>query len=441
MSLLVDDNEKLPDVQWTTPISSLIRDDFVLSDPWATEHITVEDALSHRTGYSGHTMGINNSNPRECTRRLRHLPMSAEPRTVWQYSNYMFTALGHAMEVLTSKWLGDVFRENLWEPMGMHHTYLRREDAERSGLSLAAEYWWDEDYKKFVLVPHLSDGRGREGAGMVISNVEDYSRYLDAMLYDKLPISELGHAALKTPRMLLPTGSVFEEPQFYSLGWAGGTVGGIHHWFHNGRIRKHVIEMRIVPQKQMSVVVMLNANDPAVASAMTRSIVSYYTERLDNGSWVPERPKTRSTRLTDRACRESVYPHVPAWNIQPAADLLAYTGKYHNAGYGDLEISLHWDHRDSSGVRRLKTGPMMGFDGLTFEVVFEHFNGEFWLGKAYILEHNSHKVYHLWHPEVCIRVETVVDYNGKVQRVGMDLRQEEPGSPLVWFDGFDSELE
>ena len=140
MSLLVDDNEKFPDVQWNTPISSLIRDDFVLSDPWATEHITVEDALSHRTGYPGHTMGINNSDPRECTRRLRHLPMSAEPRTVWQYSNYMFTALGHAMEVLTGKWLGDIFREKLWEPMGMYQTYLRREHAERSGLSLAAEY-------------------------------------------------------------------------------------------------------------------------------------------------------------------------------------------------------------------------------------------------------------------------------------------------------------
>ena len=63
---------------------------------------------------------------------------------------------------------------------------------------------------------------------MVISNVEDYSRYLDAMLYEKPPISKLGHTALKTPRMLLPLGSVLEELNFYSLGWIGGTVGGIH---------------------------------------------------------------------------------------------------------------------------------------------------------------------------------------------------------------------
>ena len=200
--------------------------------------------------------------------------------------------------------------------------------------------------------------------------------------------------------------------------------------------------MRIVPQKQFSIVVMLNADDnPAVASSITRSIASYYIGSLNNSSWVPEWPKPGSNRLTDRACRDSVYPHAPAWNIQPAAGLPAYAGKYHNAGYGNLEISLYRNPEDSSKAQRLKIGPMMGFDGLTFEVAFEHFNGEFWLGKAYILEHNSHKVYHMWHPEVCIRIETVVDYNGKVQRVGMDLRQEQLNGPLVWFDKVDSELQ
>jgi len=50
ISLLVDDNQKYPDVQWNTPVSSLIRDDFLLSDPRYTEEVTVEDILSHRSG-------------------------------------------------------------------------------------------------------------------------------------------------------------------------------------------------------------------------------------------------------------------------------------------------------------------------------------------------------------------------------------------------------
>ncbi|PMD51959.1 uncharacterized protein K444DRAFT_669634 [Hyaloscypha bicolor E] len=38
-----------PDVQWKAPVSSLIRDDLVLSDPRYTEEVTVEDNFSHRS--------------------------------------------------------------------------------------------------------------------------------------------------------------------------------------------------------------------------------------------------------------------------------------------------------------------------------------------------------------------------------------------------------
>lgn len=41
-------------LDWTTPIAQIIPADFVLADPWATEHITLEDALSHRTGLPRH---------------------------------------------------------------------------------------------------------------------------------------------------------------------------------------------------------------------------------------------------------------------------------------------------------------------------------------------------------------------------------------------------
>jgi CubicO group peptidase (beta-lactamase class C family) len=50
ISLLVDDNQKHPDVQWNSPVSRLIRDDFVRSDSRYTEEVTVEDILSHRSG-------------------------------------------------------------------------------------------------------------------------------------------------------------------------------------------------------------------------------------------------------------------------------------------------------------------------------------------------------------------------------------------------------
>ena len=49
ISLLVND-DNFPDVKWTTPVSQLLKDDFVLSDSWYTEQVTIEDMLSHRSG-------------------------------------------------------------------------------------------------------------------------------------------------------------------------------------------------------------------------------------------------------------------------------------------------------------------------------------------------------------------------------------------------------
>lgn len=73
-------------LDWTTPIASLIPDDFVLmDDAWATAHITLEDALSHRTGLPRHDKSTSHwvdgedgdrrvATPRDVVRSLRYLP-------------------------------------------------------------------------------------------------------------------------------------------------------------------------------------------------------------------------------------------------------------------------------------------------------------------------------------------------------------------------------
>ena len=52
VALLVQD-ENLPELQWDTPVSRLIPDDFVLRDPYLTQNVNIVDILSHRTGIPG----------------------------------------------------------------------------------------------------------------------------------------------------------------------------------------------------------------------------------------------------------------------------------------------------------------------------------------------------------------------------------------------------
>lgn len=53
IALLVDDNENYPQFQWETSVSTLLPDDFVLFDQYATENVTVIDMLTHTTGVPG----------------------------------------------------------------------------------------------------------------------------------------------------------------------------------------------------------------------------------------------------------------------------------------------------------------------------------------------------------------------------------------------------
>lgn len=128
MSLLVEDNANYSQVQWKTPIAKLIPDDFVLSDEYATSHITIEDALSHRSGLPRHDLAYGGNYDGEKTslrgmvRALRHLPLTAEPRTKFQYCNQMYGVASHVIETMTGMWLGDFLKERIWEPLGMKST-------------------------------------------------------------------------------------------------------------------------------------------------------------------------------------------------------------------------------------------------------------------------------------------------------------------------------
>ena len=54
VALLVDDDNNYPQVKWDTKMSSLLPDDFVMSEDSYTKDVTVEDILSHRSGLPGY---------------------------------------------------------------------------------------------------------------------------------------------------------------------------------------------------------------------------------------------------------------------------------------------------------------------------------------------------------------------------------------------------
>ncbi len=88
-----------------------------------------------------------------------------------------------------------------------------------------------------MLTPPLMDLTCVSGAGSIVSNVYDYSKWLKSLLSTSGPISKAGHKALRTPRIFEDGGDLptpFTGPQAYAFGWSTGVYQGYEFFEHSG---------------------------------------------------------------------------------------------------------------------------------------------------------------------------------------------------------------
>jgi CubicO group peptidase (beta-lactamase class C family) len=210
----------------------VIPDDFVLADEYTTSHTTFEDALSNRTGLPDHKLSFKpkTASIKDAVRSLRYLPRAAELWERFLYSSYMFSTVSHAIEKMTGTCLGDFMRDRLWNPLDMKHTYWTLQDATVAaglGTVLAHGYAWDSVSGKFVEEP-VPDFPAVSGAGAIISNVIDYTKWLRCMMTKSAPLSQAAHQTLTEPRIEYSQhpNNVFPPPHSYALGWTIESYGG-----------------------------------------------------------------------------------------------------------------------------------------------------------------------------------------------------------------------
>lgn len=235
LSLIVDDDESFPHVKWQTPITEIIPNDFVLEDDYSTLHLTLEDAATHRTGMPRHDFSIlgDNQTVGDVVRSMRYLPLTEPLRTTFQYCNLMYVMLSHVIETLVGQWTGTFLTERIWIPLNMTSTYFSLSDARKSGRPLAQSYYWRTDSETFTAVEPL-DETSTEGAGGVISSVEDYSKWIRMMIDRDVPISKQGHQDLVAPRILVGKLYLPDTYLFYGYGWEIEMYRGYEIITHNG---------------------------------------------------------------------------------------------------------------------------------------------------------------------------------------------------------------
>ncbi|KAH8821993.1 putative penicillin-binding protein [Xylogone sp. PMI_703] len=432
MSLLVEDNENYPQVQWKTPIHQLIPDDFALENEYATNHTTIEDALSHRSGLPRHDQayGTNSSGDKATVQHIiqsmRHLPLTAEPRTKYQYSNLMFVVAAHVIETVTGRKFGDLLREQILKPLGMDSTFSSLEDAKSSKDGLARGYYY-------------SNGKCHEvgwmevdqclGDGNVISNVLDYAKWARAITDKTTPLSADALEELFYPRTIMP----FEEPyltsRMYSLGWRTGVYHGHRFYEHTGGMNAFGAELILFPDKKYSVVAFGNT---AGTSNFVEQVLAF--QLIDDKLGVPmeERydwnkqhtSKVSQGKYVAQHAKSIYFPTLPSPTLPTTLPLASYAGTYYHPGYQNLTISFDISSESLQADRSSSTNSEY--------MNFEHVSGEHFLVRANV-SGDLNELFPQIYP-----VEFRIGANGKVKQVGIRW-EPEMGEEKIWLERVDSE--
>ncbi|KAJ3482019.1 hypothetical protein NLG97_g7678 [Lecanicillium saksenae] len=387
---------------WSTPISSIIRDDFVLQDEWATAHITLEDAVSHRTGMPRHDIAWagtsepnDTSNPHKTNkatvRNLRNLPPTAEPRVVFQYCNLMFTVLSHVVETVTASWLGDVLRSVIWQPLDMKSTFLSYSEARKSENEIATGYFWDEDAEQYVAVEE-DPVQFSSGAGAIITNAVDYSKWVRCLLYETEPFSAATHREIKTARMLaIPNPSPGWGVSSYGLGWQVTTFHGAAVYQHNGGTQNFGTNVFWMPEIKFGVVAFANTAGTGniIEEILTQKLVEDRLgippeDRPDNGSHEQRRQIEQAKRDFDNATN-ILYPGHATDSPSSKVDYELLAGTYRDAGYGTYSFKVEklpiTGFKGSQGQQRLVA--LRDDLLIPMRLVLQHVVGDYWV--AYLL--------------------------------------------------------
>ncbi|KAJ5115865.1 Peptidase S12 Pab87-related C-terminal [Penicillium angulare] len=441
MSMVINDSKESDSpITWDTPLSSIIPDDFVLADDYATQHTTIEDALSLRSGLPDHLwkyiLGPRDGTVKDHVRSLRHMPITAPLRTKFQYSSHMYVAVTHALQERTGESLASIMKRRIWDPLGMNKTYFSVSEAEADSANrekIVKGYTWipGQDLPSVCACGqyYLASPPNFEamtGAGAMVSNVLDYSHWIRELIERNGPLKD--HDSLTKPRIVHFNSGDTSLPgpyHGYALGWVVENYRGETVYTHSGGMPGFASLVFFVPERHFGFVMMGNSGTAAHASMplavhlldrlLGPSEDSHHQQKMK--AYFEQLAGERNMRMSPKpdvsVLKPFILPMLPDPPLPHVLPLEKYQGTYcHPAdAYFTLVVV--------DGVLVAQ----MSHSSVETEIVLTHASGEFFLGKL------TAPVLGDLPP---LPMEFYVDNSGTVRKVGLVV-EASMGGDCIWF--------
>ncbi len=356
-------------LEWDKPVREYLPK-FRLHDPIATEHMTVLDLVTHRSGLPRHDLlwyGASLTR-QEMFDRLKYLEPTAELREVWQYNNLMFMTAGIlASEVSRTKW-EDLVRKRIFAPLEMTASNFSVNDSQKTE-NFSQPYL--EIKEKVEKVPFKNiDEIGP--AGSINSNVEDMIKYVQMHLSkgkygekgEKKIIAEATATRMQTAQMVTPGGDgPFTEVMSlgYGMGLGIGAYRGHKVVSHGGGIDGFTSSLTFMPYDKIGIMILSNRSGTPLPGIISRNVYDRLLglEPIDWSKRIKDEQE-KQKKAAEEQKKKSVTARREG--TRPSHDMNEYAGEYENPAYGIVKVVLEADALS------------LGYNGITLPLKHFHYD-------------------------------------------------------------------
>jgi CubicO group peptidase (beta-lactamase class C family) len=274
---------------------------FRVADPHASAQMTVRHLLNQTSGLpalAGELALFDLDTRPDATERqvraLYRLKLKHPVGTACEYSNLNYNILGLIIEAASGKSYGDTIQTQLFDPLGMKHSYVSKSAAQKNGLAVGHRHWFSLP----LPAPDLPVPRGSLPSGQLISSAEDMALYLIAHLNEgrlgsvqilsAAGIAELHRGVKEYIAMGISSGK-------YGMGWFDTDMGKTKVFSHSGNVPDFSAHMAILPGQKRGLILLLNADPyglPPITNEVGMGVTALLTGqepppiRLDFIQWI-----------------------------------------------------------------------------------------------------------------------------------------------------------
>jgi CubicO group peptidase (beta-lactamase class C family) len=360
LAMLVDEGK----ISWDDPVYQRLPG-FVMYDPYVSKEMTIRDLVTHRSG-----MGLGEGDllifPHSTyTRddiiyRLRFMRPQSSFRSRYAYDNLLYIAAGQIIPAVAGHSWDDFVRQRIFGPLGMSHSNVSN-GSFRAGDDYAFPH--SEVDGKLQPVP-FGNIDNAAPAGAINSCAADMAQWVLLQLNhgkvpgtDKQIFSEKQSRELWSPQTIVPINdppaplrALRTNFAAYGLGWFLRDYHGRKLVGHTGGVAGFVSRVMLVPEENLGVVILTNAEQSGAFDSVLYHILDSYLG-VPTSDWISafksaadEEQKKADEVMKKQAAARSA-------GSGPSLPLEKYAGTYQDAWYGPASIrvannklTLSFDH-------------------------------------------------------------------------------------------------